>query len=71
MPIDFDKIGREINILNAKAQTALKKYQAFMSGKAAGVDLTSGQKGKIRTSFVADITAARDAAQAVMDEASQ
>lgn len=67
MTIDLDQILNDINILNAQALLAKKGYQVFMDGEVGGVKLTPTQKTKLKTNFTGQITAARDAAQAVLD----
>ena len=66
--MDIEQIGLDLNIANSKASAALIGYNTFVAGKVGKIELTADQKTELKTNFVADITAVRDAAQAVIDE---
>ena len=65
---DLNKIGVDLNTANGSASAALIGYDIWMAGKAGTVTLTTGQKNTLRAEFVDNITAVRDAAQAVITE---
>ena len=65
---DLEKIGQDLQTANDSASQALVGYRIWMAGKAGTVTLTAGQKDTLKTEFTANITAVRDAAQAVLGE---
>lgn len=65
---DLEKIGRELEIAKYIGANAQRAYSEWMAGKVGKIILVESQRATLRTDFVSDITAVRDAAQAVLDE---
>jgi len=68
MAINLEKIAEELDKADSGSSAATSTFRFFQQGKAAELDLSTEQKQVLKERFTEQVTAARDAAQAVLDE---